>query len=178
MDNNQIHQELKKTFKFKNVMQVPKLEKIVVNCGLGEAVGDKKIIDSMKKQLEIITGQSLVITKARKAISSFKLREGDSIGLKVTLRGKRMYHFLNRLICMALPRVRDFRGVSVKSFDGNGNYTLAVREQIIFPELDYKLIDKTRGFEITFVTTALNDIHAKGLLKALGMPFEKEEVNK
>ncbi len=155
-------------------MAVPKLVKIVVNCGVGrEAVADKKVIEKVSAQLAVITGQKPAVTRARKAISSFKLRAGDAVGLKVTLRGKRMNDFLTRLISIALPRVRDFRGVSAAGFDGRGNYTLGINEQTIFPELDYTLVDKTRGFETSFVTTAINDQQARKLLEALGLPFEK-----
>lgn len=150
------------------------LVKIVVNCGIGrEAVADKKVIEKMSAQLAVITGQKPAVTRAKRAISSFKLRAGDAVGLKVTLRGKRMADFLTRLVAIAFPRVRDFRGVSEAGFDGCGNYTLGIAEQTIFPELDYTLVDKTRGFEVTFVTTATNDADAKKLLASLGMPFEK-----
>ncbi len=156
----------------KNRMAVPKLIKIVINCSLGEAVEDKKVIEKMAVQIAAITGLHPVTTKAKKAISAFKLREGDVIGLKVTLRGKRMYDFLTRLTGVALPRVRDFRGISKKGFDGCGNYTLGIAEQTIFPDLDYALVDKVRGFEATFVTNAQTDDHAKALLMLLGLPFE------
>lgn len=162
------------TQKTQNPMAVPKLVKIVVNCGIGrEAIADKKVIETMSAQLAVITGQKPAVTKAAKAISSFKLRAGDVVGLKVTLRGRRMTDFLTRLVTIAIPRVRDFRGVSSSGFDGHGNYTLGIAEQTIFPELDYTLVDKTRGFEVTFVTTAGNDDHAKTLLSVLGLPFEK-----
>lgn len=157
-----------------NPMAVPKLVKIVVNCGVGrEAIADKKVIEKVSAQLAVITGQKPAVTRAAKAISSFKLRAGDAVGLKVTLRGARMADFFTRLVTIALPRVRDFRGVSASGFDGHGNYTLGVAEQTIFPELDYTLVDKTRGLEVTFVTTAQTDEHAKQLLTVLGMPFEK-----
>jgi large subunit ribosomal protein L5 len=171
----EVRAKLAKDLGIKNPMAVPVLEKIVVNCGLGEALNDKKVIDSMSAQLAVITGQKPMVTKARRAISTFKLREQDPIGLKVTLRGKRMYDFLTRLVIVALPRVRDFRGVSRKGFDSHGNYTLGIREQTIFPDLEYKLIDRVRGFEITFVTSAATDGGALKLLEALGMPFEKKE---
>ncbi len=159
-----------------NKMAVPKLVKIVVNCGIGaEAQKDKKIIEKVTEQLGIITGQKPHITRAKQAISSFKLRAGDSVGLRVTLRGMRMYDFILRLTVVALPRVRDFRGIPNKGFDGRGNYTLGLSEQTLFPELDYGLIDRVRGFEITFVTNAKNDKGGKTLLKALGMPFAKEK---
>ena len=157
-------------------MAVPKVVKIVINCGLGEALKDKKIIESVSTQLSIITGQKPQITRAKRAISTFKLRAGDAIGLKATLRGKRMYDFLTKLITIALPRVRDFRGISDRGFDGRGNYTLGIAEQTIFPELDYKLIDKIRGFEITFVTNTRDDTSAKALLELLGLPFAKEKT--
>ena len=158
--------------RLKNRMAVPKLIKIVINCSLGEAVGDKKVIEKATVQLAAITGLHPVVTKAKKAISSFKLREGDPIGLKVTLRGKRMYDFMRRLTGIALPRVRDFRGISKKGFDGKGNYTLGIAEQTIFPDLDYSLVDKVRGFEATFVTSAQTDDQAKALLALSGLPFE------
>lgn len=156
-----------------NPMAVPKLIKIVINCSLGEAVGDKKVIEKAIVQLATITGLHPVVTKAKKAISSFKLRQGDPIGLKVTLRAKRMYDFLMRLTGIALPRVRDFRGISNKGFDGKGNYTLGISEQTIFPDLDYALVDKIRGFEVTFVTSAQTDDQAKALLVLSGLPFER-----
>lgn len=155
-----------------NRMAVPKLVKIVINCGLGEALKDKKIAEKMSEQIAAITGQHPVVTKAKIAISSFKLREDDIIGVKVTLRGKRMYDFLTRLVSIALPRVRDFRGIPKKGFDGKGNYTLGVPEQTIFPDLEYALVDHVRGFEATFVTTAEKDEEAKMLLTLLGLPFE------
>ncbi len=159
-----------------NKMAVPKLVKVVVNCGIGaEAQKDKKIIEKVTEQLGIITGQKPHITRAKQAISSFKLRAGDPVGLRVTLRGMRMYDFILRLTIVALPRVRDFRGIPNKGFDGRGNYTLGLSEQTLFPELDYGLIDRVRGFEITFVTNAKNDKGGKTLLKALGMPFAKEK---
>jgi large subunit ribosomal protein L5 len=156
-----------------NTMAVPKMVKIVVNCGLGEALKDKKVVDSVSAQLSVITGAKPQITRAKQAISAFKLRAGDIIGLRVTLRSDRMYDFFTKLVAIALPRVRDFRGVPQKGFDGGGNYTLGLREQTIFPELDYKLVDRIRGFEITFVSTARDAREGKALLTALGMPFEK-----
>lgn len=160
----------------KNPMAVPKLTKIVINCGIGaEALKDKKVIDKMKEQLAIITGQRPHVTRAKRAISTFKLRAGDPIGLRATLRGSRMYDFATRFIMIALPRVRDFRGVPNRGFDGRGNFTLGISEQTIFPELDYSMVDKTRGFEVTFVTTAGKDNRGKALLIALGMPFAKEK---
>lgn len=172
-DEKTIRNELKVTLGIKNPMAVPRLEKIVINCGLGEAIKDKKVIEKMESQLLVITGQKPVVTKAKKAISSFKTREGDPIGLKVTLRKKRMWDFVKRLVGIALPRVRDFRGVPKSGFDGKGNYTLGIREQTMFPELDYSLVDAVRGFSVTFVTTATNDANGKALLTELGLPFEK-----
>lgn len=155
-------------------MAKARLVKIVVNCGIGrEAIADKKVIETMSGQLAVITGQKPAVTRARRAISSFKLRAGDAVGLKVTLRGRRCADFFTRLVVIALPRVRDFRGVPGSGFDGKGNYTLGIAEQTIFPELDYTLVDKTRGFEVTFVTSATSDEHARKLLILLGMPFEK-----
>ncbi|MCX6793531.1 MAG: 50S ribosomal protein L5 [Candidatus Gottesmanbacteria bacterium] len=158
----------------KNRMAVPKLVKIVINCGIGrEALGDKKVLESMAKQLAVIAGQKPQITRAKRAISTFKLRSGDAVGLRATLRGPRMYDFLTKFIRIALPRVRDFHGVPMGGFDGKGNYTLGIAEQSIFPELDYGLIDRPRGFEVTFVTTADSDTDGKKLLTLFGMPFEK-----
>lgn len=165
--------KLKTEFQLKNVMEVPQLTKVVVNCGLGEALTDKKVIEKMAQQLGVITGQKVMVTHAKVAISTFKLREGDAIGLKVTLRREKMYAFFRRLTDIAFPRVRDFRGVPQKGFDGHGNYTLGIKEQTIFPELDYTMVDKVRGFEATFVTSAQTDAQAKRLLELLGMPFEK-----
>jgi large subunit ribosomal protein L5 len=158
----------------KNRMAVPKLIKIVINCGIGrEATGDKKVLESMAKQLAVIAGQKPQITRAKRAISTFKLRAGDAVGLRATLRGPRMYDFLTKFIRISLPRVRDFHGVPTTGFDGKGNYTLGIGEQNIFPELDYSLIDRPRGFEVTFVTTAGNNADGKKLLTLFGMPFEK-----
>lgn len=173
---NKIRTDLEKKLNIGNIMAVPKLVKIVVNCGIGEAVSDKKVLESMTTQLTMITGQKPYIAKSRKAISTFKLRIGDPIGIKVTLRGKRMYDFFTKFVTLALPRVRDFRGVPINSFDGKGNYTLGIKEQSIFPELEYRLIDKIRGFEISFVTSAKTNREAKELLEMLGMPFEKKEA--
>lgn len=156
-----------------NVMQVPQIEKVVVNIGMGEALDTPKTLDAAVSDLTQITGQRPVVTKARKSIANFKLREGRSIGVKVTLRGERMWAFLDRLMNIVLPRVRDFRGVSAEAFDGRGNYTLGLREQLIFPEIDYDKIDKVRGMEITIVTSAENDAQATALLQMLGMPFRK-----
>ena len=159
--------------KIKNPMAVPRLVKIVVACGVGEALSDSKVMEKVSEQLAIITGQIPQKTRAKKAISTFKLRAGDAIGLKVTLRGKRMNDFFRKLTSIALPRVRDFRGVAASGFDGKGNFTLGLTEQVIFPDLDYSAVDKVRGFEVTFVTSAGNDGHAKKLLELLGMPFVK-----
>jgi large subunit ribosomal protein L5 len=167
---------LMKTFSYKNVMQVPKLEKIVVNMGLGDAVADSKIIDEAVKDLETITGQKASVRKSKKAISNFKLREGMNIGAMVTLRKEKMYEFLDRFINIALPRVRDFRGLSDKSFDGRGNYTMGIKEQIIFPEINVDKVTKVLGMDITFVTTAPTDNEAYELLKSFGFPFRKKEI--
>ena len=164
---------LMKELGFKNPMQVPRLEKIVVNMGLGEAINNGKIIDASVEQLQAITGQKPVVTKARKSIANFKLRQGQSIGAMVTLRGDRMYEFLDRLVSIALPRVRDFKGVSPKAFDGKGNYTLGVREQIIFPEINSDRVERIKGLNITVVTTARNDEEGRALLRHLGMPFRQ-----
>lgn len=163
-----------KTLNLDNIMQVPRIQKVVVNIGMGEAMENPKSLDAAVSDLSQITGQKPVITKARKSIAAFKLREGRSIGVKVTLRGERMWSFLDRLMNVALPRVRDFRGVSPDGFDGRGNYTLGLREQLVFPEIEYDKIDKLRGLEITVVTTARSDDHGRQLLKLLGMPFKKE----
>jgi len=160
-------------FSFSNIMEVPALQRIIINIGMGEALDNPNSLDAAVKDLSAITGQRPVITKAKKSIANFKLREGRQIGVKVTLRGERMWALMDRLVNIALPRVRDFRGVSPDSFDGRGNYTLGIREQLIFPEVDYDSIDKIRGMEITFVTSAKNDEHAKALLAHLGMPFRK-----
>jgi len=175
---NTIVADLKEKFQYKSVMQVPKLTKIVINKGIGAAVADKKLVDQGVEELSIITGQRAVATKAKVSISNFKLREGMPIGAKVTLRGNRMYEFLDRLITIALPRVRDFKGINDKGFDGRGNYTLGVTEQIIFPEISIEKINKISGMDITLVTTAETDEEAYALLKAFGMPFinkNKEE---
>ena len=165
---------LVKGFDLKNEMQVPKVEKIVVNIGVGEALENAKALDGALNDLTIITGQQPIVTKARKSIANFKLREGRSIGVKVTLRGERMWSFFDRLINVALPRTRDFRGVSPNSFDGRGNYTLGVREQLIFPEIDYDKIDKIKGMNISIVTSAENDDQGRELLSLMGMPFRKK----
>ncbi len=164
---------LMERFKYKNVMQVPKLEKIVINIGLGSAKDNPKALEGALRDLEVISGQKPVITTAKKSIANFKLREGMKIGTKVTLRGEKMYDFLDRLINIALPRVRDFRGVSASSFDGRGNYALGIKEQLIFPEIVYDMIDQIRGMDIIIVTTAKTDEESKALLELLGMPFRK-----
>ena len=164
---------LMKDFSFKNVMEVPTLKKIVVNIGMGEALDNPNSLDAAVKDISSITGQKPVITKAKKSVANFKLREGRQIGIKVTLRGEKIWALLDRLVNIAMPRVRDFRGVPSESFDGRGNFTLGVREQLIFPEISYDSIDKVRGMEITFVTSAGNDEQAKALLGYLGMPFRK-----
>jgi large subunit ribosomal protein L5 len=163
-----------KTFEFKNVMQVPRVEKVVVNIGLGSEMENAKALEAAVSDLTKITGQKPVLTKARKSIAAFKLREGRIIGSKVTLRGERMWSFLDRLMNIALPRVRDFRGVSPDAFDGRGNYTLGLKDQLVFPEIEYDKIDKLRGLEITIVTTAKSDDHGRLLVQMLGMPFRKE----
>jgi large subunit ribosomal protein L5 len=165
---------LVKQFGYKNVMAAPKLVKINVNMGLGEAISNAKVLDAATDELSTITGQRPIVTKAKKSIAAFKLRQGMPIGVTVTLRGDRMYEFLDRLVNIALPRVRDFRGVSPKSFDGRGNYTLGLRDQLIFPEIDYSKADKVRGMNVTIVTTAETDDEAYELLKTLGMPFAKK----
>jgi large subunit ribosomal protein L5 len=169
---DKITKDLQKQFNYKNVMQIPKLVKITVNMGPSkDAVTDSKVINAAVAELTLIAGQKPVITKAKKSIAGFKLREGQPIGCKVTLRGDQMYEFLERLVNIALPRVRDFRGISAKGFDGKGNYSMGLKEQIVFPEIDYDKIDKIRGMDITFVTTATNDNEAKELLKAFKLPF-------
>ncbi|MDM7922623.1 MAG: 50S ribosomal protein L5 [Pyrinomonadaceae bacterium] len=170
---NDVAPALAKEFDIKNPMAVPKIEKIVVNMGLGEASANAKILDVAAEELKAITGQKPVVTKAKKSIAAFKLRQGMNIGTMVTLRGDRMYEFLDRLISVALPRVRDLRGISCKAFDGRCNYTLGIREQLIFPEIDFNKVDKTRGMNISIVTTARNDEEARSLLKAMGMPFRQ-----
>nr|WP_274457742.1 50S ribosomal protein L5 [Alicyclobacillus cycloheptanicus] len=160
-------------FQYKSVMQVPRIEKVVINMGLGEATQNPKVIDSALEDLTLIAGQKPVVTRAKKSIAQFRVRQGMPIGVKVTLRGERMYHFLDKLMNVALPRVRDFRGVSPRAFDGRGNYTLGLREQLIFPEIDYDKVDKVRGMEVVVVTTARSDEEARALLSALGMPFRQ-----
>ena len=171
--NTEIKNNLMEKFNYSSVMQVPKLSKIVVNIGVGDASHDSKFIEAAKKDLEAITGQKAIITKAKKSIAAFKLREGQPIGVKVTLRGNAMYNFMEKLIKVALPRVRDFRGISSKAFDGFGNYTLGIKEQLIFPEINYDEIVKLRGMDIVFVTTAETNEEALELLSGFGMPFRK-----
>ena len=168
---NDIVPKMMEKFQYDNIMQVPKVERVVVNIGVGETIQNPKALDGAVNDLSIISGQKPVITRARKSIAGFKLREGMAIGCKVTLRGERMYDFLDRLINLALPRVRDFRGVSPQAFDGRGNYSLGIKEQTIFPEIDYDKIDKIRGLEVVVVTTAKTDEEARELLKSMGMPF-------
>ena len=168
---NEIAPALQQKFAYTNVMQIPKVDKIVVNMGVGEAVQNSKAIDSAVGDLMKITGQKPIVTKAKKSIAAFKLREGMPIGCKVTLRGQRMYEFMDRLLNVALPRVRDFRGISAKAFDGRGNYTLGIKEQLIFPEMEYDKIDKLRGMDVVFVTTAKTDEEARELLRGFGMPY-------
>jgi large subunit ribosomal protein L5 len=160
-------------FRYRNPMQVPVIVKVVVNIGMGEALTNGRALDAAAADLKTITGQSPIIIKARKSVAAFKLREGNPIGIKVTLRGNRMFEFLDKLINVALPRIRDFRGIEPKGFDGHGNYTLGLREQLVFPEIDYDKIDKLRGLEITIVTTATTDAEGRSLLTGLGMPFQK-----
>jgi large subunit ribosomal protein L5 len=174
--NNEVVPALRKAFDFQNIMQVPRIEKIVINIGMGEALDNPKSLEAAVSDLTIIAGQKPVTNKARKSIANFKLREGRLIGTKVTLRGDRMWAFLDRLVNTALPRVRDFRGVSANAFDGRGNYTLGLRDQLIFPEIEYDKIDKLRGMEVTIVTTAKTDNQARVLLQLLGMPFIKKEA--
>ena len=170
---NEIVPALQKKFNYKNVMQIPKMDKIVVNMGVGEAKDNAKVLESAVSDMQLITGQKPVITKAKKSIANFKIREGMNIGCKVTLRGEKMYDFMDRLINLALPRVRDLRGVNPNAFDGRGNYALGIREQLIFPEVEYDKIDKVRGMDIIFVTTAETDEEARELLTLFNMPFAK-----
>ena len=171
--NNEIVPAMIEKFGYKNIMQVPKLNKIVINMGVGEAKDNSKVLDSAVKDLEIIAGQKAVVTKAKKSIANFKIREGLPIGCKVTLRGEKMHDFADRLINLALPRVRDFRGVSANSFDGRGNYALGIKEQLIFPEIEYDKVDKVRGMDVIFVTTANTDEEARELIRLFGMPYVK-----
>ena len=170
---NEIVDAMTKKFGYANVMQVPKLDKIVINMGVGEAKDNAKVLDAAVKDLETIAGQKAVLTRAKKSVANFKIREGLAIGCKVTLRGEKMYEFLDRLVNLALPRVRDFRGVSADSFDGRGNYALGIKEQIIFPEIEYDKIDKVRGMDVIIVTTAKTDEEARELLRLFNMPFKK-----
>ena len=171
--SNEIKDAMVKKFGYKNVMQIPKLDKIVINMGVGEAKENAKVLDTAIKDLETITGQKAVVTRAKKSVANFKLREGMPIGCKVTLRGEKMYEFTDRLVNLALPRVRDFRGVNPDAFDGRGNYALGIKEQLIFPEIEYDKVDKVRGMDIIFVTTAETDEEARELLTLFGMPFNK-----
>ena len=173
MYQNEMVDAMIKKFGYKNIMEVPKLDKIVVNMGVGEAKENAKLLDSAVKDMETITGQKAIVTKAKKSVANFKIREGMPIGCKTTLRGDKMYEFADRLINLALPRVRDFRGVSANSFDGRGNYALGIKEQLIFPEVEYDKIDKVRGMDIIFVTTAKTDEEARELLTLFNMPFAK-----
>lgn len=168
---NEVAQAMMEKFGYKNVMEIPKVEKVVINMGVGEAVGNPKVLDAAVADMTLIAGQKPVVTRAKKSIAAFKIREGMPIGAKVTMRGERMYQFLDKLINISLPRVRDFRGVNPKSFDGRGNYTLGIKEQLIFPEIDYDKIDKIRGMDIIIVTTAKTDEEARELLRLMGMPF-------
>lgn len=170
---NEIVDAMMKKFEYKNVMEVPKLDKVVVNMGVGEAKDNAKALESAVKDMETVTGQKAVLTKAKKSVANFKIREGMAIGCKVTLRGERMYEFVDRLINLALPRVRDFRGVNPNAFDGRGNYALGIKEQLIFPEIEYDKIDKVRGMDVIFVTTAKTDEEARELLTQFNMPFTK-----
>ncbi len=171
--NSDIKDAMVKKFGYKNVMEIPKLEKVVVNMGVGEAKENAKILDTAVKDMETITGQKAVLTKAKKSVANFKIREGMAIGCKVTLRGEKMYEFVDRLVNLALPRVRDFRGVNPNAFDGRGNYALGIKEQLIFPEIEYDKVDKVRGMDIIFVTTAKTDEEARELLRLFNMPFAK-----
>ena len=170
---NEVVPSLMNKYNYKSIMEVPKLEKIVINMGVGDATSNSKLIEAAVKDLEVIAGQKPVITKARKSIAGFKVREGQAIGCKVTLRGENMYNFMDKLVSIALPRVRDFRGVNPNSFDGRGNYALGIKEQIIFPEIEYDKVDKVRGMDIIFVTTANTDEEARELLTLFNMPFQK-----
>lgn len=173
--NSELRSEIQKVLGYSNIMQVPRLEKIVINMGVGDAVGQAKLLDGAVSDLTIISGQKPIITRAKKSIAGFKLREGQAIGAKVTLRGDRMYEFFDRLMSLAIPRVRDFRGLPLKSFDGNGNYTFGVNEQLIFPEIDYDNVDRTRGMDITIVTSAKTNEEGRALLDAFKFPFQREE---
>lgn len=171
--NEKHRAQIQKDLGLKNIMQVPRLEKVVINMGLGEALQDSKILEAGVEQMKLIAGQKPVITKAKKSIANFKLREGVPIGVRVTLRGERMYEFFERLVCVALPRVRDFKGLSPKAFDGRGNYTVGIREQLIFPEIDFDMVDKVKGMNITICTSAKTDEEGRCLLKNMGFPLRK-----
>ena len=173
MYKNDVAPALMKKFEYKSVMQIPKIDKVVINVGAGEAKDNSKVIDAIANDLGIITGQKPVVCRAKKSVANFKLREGMPIGVKVTLRGEKMYEFIDRLFSLALPRVRDFRGINPNSFDGRGNYSMGVKEQLIFPEIEYDKIDKVRGMDITFITTAKTDEEARELLTLMGAPFAK-----
>ena len=173
MYKNDVAPALMKKFEYKSVMQIPKIDKVVINVGAGEAKDNSKVIDAISKDLSIITGQKPLVCRAKKSVANFKLREGMPIGVKVTLRGEKMYEFIDRLFSLALPRVRDFRGINPNSFDGRGNYSMGVKEQLIFPEIEYDKIDKVRGMDITFITTANTDEEARELLTLMGAPFAK-----
>ena len=171
--DTQVKDELRKQFNYPNIMQVPRVEKVILNIGMGEAIGNAKAMDAAAQDLATITGQRPIVTKSKKAISNFRLRIGMPIGLKVTLRGPRMWHFYEKLVTVALPRIRDFQGIPERSFDGRGNFSLGLKEQLVFPEIEYDKIDRLRGMEITIVTTAKTDEEARALLRSLGMPFKK-----
>jgi large subunit ribosomal protein L5 len=171
--NENVVKELSSQFGYKSIMQVPRIEKITLNMGVGEALADKKILDNAAADMAAISGQKPLVTKARKSVAGFKIREGYPIGCKVTLRGERMWEFLERLICISIPRIRDFRGLNAKSFDGRGNYSMGVKEQIIFPEIDYDKVDRVRGMDITITTTAQSDEEGRALLAAFDFPFRK-----
>ncbi|OIN05509.1 50S ribosomal protein L5 [Oceanisphaera psychrotolerans] len=171
--NETVVKELSSQFGYKSIMQVPRIEKITLNMGVGEALADKKILDNAAADMAAISGQKPLVTKARKSVAGFKIREGYPIGCKVTLRGERMWEFLERLICISIPRIRDFRGLNAKSFDGRGNYSMGVKEQIIFPEIDYDKVDRVRGMDITITTTAQSDEEGRALLAAFDFPFRK-----
>src|SRR5665811_1249811 len=173
--NEQIVPELKKKLELKNTMEVPRIMKITVNMGVGEAVADKKVMDAATADMAKITGQKPAVTKAKKSVATFKVRDGQAIGCKVTLRGDRMYEFLDRLVSIAIPRIRDFRGINTRSFDGRGNYSLGVKEQMIFPEINYDMVEQIHGMDITFVTTTDKDDQAFALLRELGMPFKGDD---
>ena len=172
--NDELRSQLKEQLGLANIMEVPRFEKIVINSGVGKALAQSSLLDGAVRDLEIITGQKVVVTKAKKSIAGFKLREGNAIGVKVTLRGDRMWEFFDRLISLAIPRIRDFRGLSSRSFDGHGNYTFGLPDQLMFPEIDYDKVDTPRGFDITIVTTARTNAEGKALLDAFGFPFKRE----